>query len=299
MQHIVSFSDNNYLIKGLAMYESLLRHSKDFILHYLCLDYTTYHVMSQLPHIKVYEPTDLDPSDFNTTKENFTSHVNDLSWFHFALTPVFTYHIAKTLKVPVMYVDADIFLYNDINLIYKSVENFSIGLMTHKHIGKEEKTPVGYFNVGIMFFDNDIVGFEALKWWKEQTIDKTNPYYSTHGTCGDQKYLELLPDLFGKDKIKVIDEDIGHAAPWNHGFCKDITPQSVTWDCKNVISGKELVTQPMLAYHFSHFTPYYERNGYRVDRGGEWGNVVGRQQMKDLYDNYFLTTKEIKERYKL
>ena len=37
MKNICTVSDNNYLIKGLTLYESLKESSKDFILHYLCI----------------------------------------------------------------------------------------------------------------------------------------------------------------------------------------------------------------------------------------------------------------------
>ena len=47
MKNICTVSDNNYLIKGLTLYESLKESSKDFILHYLCIDDTSFNKLIQ------------------------------------------------------------------------------------------------------------------------------------------------------------------------------------------------------------------------------------------------------------
>jgi len=46
-------------------------------------------------------------------------------------------------------------------------------------------------------------------------MDPNNRWHKTHGLCGDQKYLELFFDLFESKNIKILDENIGHGAPWN------------------------------------------------------------------------------------
>ncbi len=44
MINICTVSDINYLIKGLTLYESLLKYSKNFKLHYLCIDDQSYEI---------------------------------------------------------------------------------------------------------------------------------------------------------------------------------------------------------------------------------------------------------------
>ena len=51
---ITTLSDKNYLLKGIALYESLIETTKgEFTLHYLCLDDFTYDKLYELklPHL--------------------------------------------------------------------------------------------------------------------------------------------------------------------------------------------------------------------------------------------------------
>ena len=47
-KHVVTLSDHNYIVNGMCLYESLAKHSQDFILHYLCLNDQTYDKLSSL-----------------------------------------------------------------------------------------------------------------------------------------------------------------------------------------------------------------------------------------------------------
>ena len=115
-------------------------------------------------------------------------------------------------------------------------------------------------------------------------MDKNNRWFAEYGGCGDQKYLELFESKFGD--VKILDEDIGHAAPWNfslYNYFEDDT----------IIQWKDVI-QPLVFIHFSHFN--MDENGYRVAHRAEWG-MWG--PAKKYYDNYFRTLWDIRRRYNL
>ena len=275
-----TLSDSKYLKYGITMYHSLKEHATtDFELHYLCTDEEAYNRISEIgfSDIKPYRLEDIDSEDFQTLKKNNKrddgTHPDGHCDFHWALSSYFTNFILHKEK-ECLYVDSDVVFYRDPKLVFDSVAGHSIGLITHKHQSFESNSLSGYYNVGIVYFRNDEVGIKCSDWWKRVVIDIDNEYSLTHGTCGDQKYLELFGVLFGQEKIKIIDEDIGHGAPWNFPQSEiDIENQKITWDSQFVMKqGK--VTQDLVFNHFSHFNPNYEEGWYTVDRHGEWGNIL-------------------------
>lgn len=284
------------------MYESVCKNlSEPFILHCLCLDQKTAEVMATVPHVKVYTIDDIRNCEhFAALVQNNESKPNDLSPYHWALASLFTNYVMETQAVhDVLYVDSDILFFNSLEAIYSSVRNSSIGLVAHKHTSYRE--PVGFFNVGIIYFRNDIHGREALSWWSK-TVATRDPLFKNFATCGDQKYLELFMLLFDRSRIKVLDADVGHAAPWNVGKGKILLIDKVLyfdWLTDMVFNTEDMLRQPLIFYHYSHFSPDYTNSQYRIDKGGEWGYLFGDPNVKLLYDVYFQQCIHTKERYKL
>ena len=119
-------------------------------------------------------------------------------------------------------------------------------------------------------------------------MDTTNEWFDEYGRVGDQVYLEAFEPLFGKDNISVIDDSVGHGAPWNFGLYQ--------YDGGDIIWGGK--RQKMVFIHFSHFTPNYNNDTYEVDREGEWNNPHLRHpRVKQYYDEYFNSLKTIKVKY--
>ena len=56
MKNLCTVSDINYLYKGLTLYESLKSETKNFILHYLCIDDESFNKLRQFESdsLKVY-----------------------------------------------------------------------------------------------------------------------------------------------------------------------------------------------------------------------------------------------------
>ena len=313
MINISCISDSNYLTYGLGLRDSIKSNTEeDFIIHYLCLDEETKLSLESVENVQVYEMDCIEKyPEFEILKENNPSRPGDLSPFHWALASFFTNHLIEEVGLPsCLYCDTDICFYNDINSIFESVKNDDIGMVTHKHVPLDYMQSVGYYNVGVVYFSSSEESKKCLKFWRDCVVDKNNPYAEQFGTCGDQKYLELFSFICENVKINILDHTIGHAAPWNFSLstAKD---NRLTWDmgpaffdCE--VNGKHEVTQDLIFVHFSHFTPDYENDSYEIDfnfedtpkgRRPAWGNILPQLGVKDLYDNYFVFCKNIRNKY--
>ena len=167
-KHIVTLSDHNYLLNGMALANSIRDTSQDYVIHYLCLDEETYmnlHLLKETDPKHKFKPVQLyqigelmKNEDFQTLADNNESRPIDesdgQSHFHWALASYFSAHLMNKYHLPhVLYVDSDIVFYQDVQRVFDAVGDKSIGLITHKH-NKLDKTTtnVGYYNVGVIYF---------------------------------------------------------------------------------------------------------------------------------------------------
>jgi len=301
MYTMVTLSDKNYLDRGIALYESIKKFPIDFRLFYLCLDGKTYDTLSQIGDTRLI-PLLID-EEFKDNKDFYILAANNASVpiglsdeyydknklfpgysdFHFALGSFFTHHIMeKEEPDEVLYVDSDILFYCDPELIFDAVVERSIGIIRHRH--NEVGCIAGGYNVGIVYFRNNTTGRSCLNWWRDVVMNKDNPWFTEYGGCGDQKYLELFESKFGD--VKILDADIGHAAPWNFSLYRYFDDDTII-DWNGVI-------QPLVFVHFSHFN--YVGDKYEVARRGEWKL---HPPAKKYYDGYLLTLQDVKRRYAL
>tara|TARA_R110000824_G_scaffold282940_4_gene471203 strand:- start:113 stop:1024 length:912 start_codon:yes stop_codon:yes gene_type:complete len=296
MRTYCTLSDKNYLIKGLALIDSLLeKSSEELTIYYLCMDDETYNKLISLENKNII-PIGISSlekeKDFKTLKEN-TKYSPDWCSYCFALGSYFTEYIIRIYKVKdILYIDSDIIFYQDPKYIFEEIDEKSIGIMLHRH--NKIGAPVGGYNVGVVYFKNNDIGYKCLKWWRDCVMDKTNKWYSRYGKTGggdgDQKYLEGFEPLFGKDNISVIDEGIGHGAPWNFTLYQ-YDGEDIIWKSKR---------QKMIFIHFSHFTPNYKSGTYAVDKNGEWKNPQNTHvRIKKYYDDYFDSLLNTKIKYNL
>ena len=88
-KHLVTLSDHNYLVYGLALYDSIDEQTEDYVLHYLCTSQQAYDklVLLDLPNLKPYNIKDLEnDKDFlrlkNNQQSNTTSGYDGNNHFH-------------------------------------------------------------------------------------------------------------------------------------------------------------------------------------------------------------------------
>ena len=249
MKTYCTLSDINYLNQGKALFRSLAKvSSEDFVLYYLCLDQDTYdYLIGYDARIVPVFLSEVEKTSEKARQYKNNSQYNEYCW---SLASTFSLFLLEKHEIDsVMYMDSDLYFYQDPKLIYDEIGEKSVGIIRHRH--NTSLSPDGEYNVGIIYFKNDEDGLNCLRWWNDAILLKTNPELAT---CGDQKYLEGFIPRFG-DSVCVVDETIAHGAPWNYRlYVYDYIEDG------NVIWGDKI--QPLVFNHFSKF-------GY-TDQGQIW-----------------------------
>lgn len=297
--NVISFSDKNYLLNGLCLYHSILRYTDNFKFYYLCLDDETFDIFKNLKNCVTLHIKDLSDEDINIIHV-LDKKENSFSIFHFALSPyICNLFINKFNLDHVLYCDSDIYFFDNPISILNCCKEYDVGLSTHKHVKKISNRNSGFYNVGVLYFKNNKISNDILKFWLSSTINKNNFYYETHGTCGDQKYLELFEKLYPLAKIKIIDDDVGHLAPWACSVVNNINNYDMSWDGYNVYNKNITLNQKLNFFHFSGFKIC--NNNYKISRNNEWDNFSSCifNKFNHLYNEYFQSIKAIKTLYNL
>lgn len=263
MIYACTFCDKKYAVRALMMYYSLLDTCRDDVtLYWLCLDDETFErvVKVGFPGIVAVRLSDIEEEyDLASLKKLPNSEYGDAhSNFCWRLTPIFIHHLLK-FYVPVngklLYADSDIFFYHSPQLIFDTMGHKPVGIHTHRFSRPyDDNTATGWYNVGVMVFTNNEVGYKVCNQWRTWMMDVGTELYKKYGTCGDQKWLNLFIPTFGLSNICVFDEegDCGHMAPWNVSGVGHPQKHYITF------KGRK---QPVVFFHFSHF---------RIDENGKW-----------------------------
>jgi hypothetical protein len=289
MIELCTVSDYNYLFKGLTLYESLTEFSDDFILNYLCIDDKSFDFLKKYESntLKVWNINELLRNDKNLLNLKNTNY----RYFCWSLASYFSNFLMKKNDKPIMYIDSDILLHDNINNILNEIDNKDIGIFRHRQFDLSSNRPEGHYNVGVVFFKNSDLGKFLLNWWSDAVLFMK---YPTLATCGDQKYLEEFPKLCPKDRI-FIDGNIGHGAPWQwqlfnfDDYEKDGT---ILWEGKK---------QKLIFSHFSQFDYDIDNDSYIPSQQHHmytsldmYKNING---LKNIYDDYFLKIKKTHQKY--
>lgn len=285
MINLCTVSDNNYLLKGLTLYESLKKHSKDFILHYLCIDEGSYTSLKsfECASLKVYSVDSLiqkDPLLLNLKNSEY-------KYFCWSLASYFSnYLLLKGNSIT--YIDSDIYFHDNIEVILNEIGGRDVGIFRHRQFPLSTYRPEGLYNVGVVHFKNTQLGISVSNWWTDAVLNKKYPQLAS---CGDQKYLDNFPNLCPKDSI-YLDENIGHGAPWLWQLYEFISPTKIIWENQE---------QNLIFTHFSQFQfngdsyiPSLMHHIYTpLD---EYKNNIN---LKIIYDEYFTNLKLTQSLYKL
>jgi len=297
IKNICTLFDKNFLHKGLTLYECLKNKlDTEFTLHCLCIDQETFNVVDSINDQKIiaYNLIDIENSNKDLIKlkeSGFKSNYGDaFSQYCWSLTPFFCDLIINQDNVEeVLYVDSDIYFYEGFDLIKKEVKSKSIGIVTHRtsyHLNKE--TDVGKYNVGIVYFKGDSTGKDCSRFWRNLLLNPANEYSSRYGTCGDQKYLELFEVKFGKENVCIIDDLVGHGAPWCFDSYSYLEKYKIKWLDKE---------QNLVYNHFAHFN--LVGDSWRSSNNGEWAPENIHHYVKEYYEDYHKEILVTKKKYHL
>lgn len=213
MYNYCTLFDSNYLTRGLAMYESLRKHSDSFHLYIFAFDDRSYKLLNKLDlkfttiiSLKEFEDDDL-------LKVKPTRTTAEYCW---TCTPsVIKYCIEKYNLESCTYLDADLYFYSDPSILIEEMEKEkrSVLITEHRYTPEYDQSATsGIYCVQFMTFKNDKNGLTVLNWWRNACLDWCYARFED-GKFGDQKYLDDWPQRF--EGIHILQNPGGGVAPWN------------------------------------------------------------------------------------
>jgi len=273
-----TYFDKGFLLKGLALHASLIRHNPKAELWILALDKYTENILNKmnLKGVTVVPLRDFEDKQLLAVKAS--RHPVEYYW---TCTPSWVLYIMK--KRPdakhVIYLDGDLYFYSNPDKGVLEIGDKSLLVVEHRFPkGREGMAKTsGVFNVAFNVFKNDETGITCLKRWRNQCLDWC--YWKPEdGKLGDQMYLNEWPKLYGKNL--VISENVGvDAAPWN------ISQYKITDKDSNVYINRD----QLVCYHFHQFQILGPDHFNRV-----LGYTLSKEAIKHIYEPY---EEELRKQY--
>jgi len=246
--------DRNYLFKGLALHNSLMKFCRDFKLWILVLDDQAYGLLKELNLANVELISLKEFEDAQLLQIKSSRSPVEYCWTATPSLPLYILEHNPEID-SISYLDADLFFYSDPEPIYNELKERSILIVGHNYSEKYikyEKTH-GKYNVQFLVFKNDANSRECLQWWRQKCIEWCYLRYE-EGKWGDQKYLDDWPERF--KGVGVIQHIGAGVAPWN------VEKYSIKIkDNKVFIDGAVLIF-----YHF-HQLNIINKNVFDLSRG--------------------------------
>jgi hypothetical protein len=217
----VTFFDSGYLSRGLALIESIRRHENTSSILIVCIDELTFNILSKksdelnLACIMLEDLIRAFP-ELAMAKSN-RSAVE----FYFTLTP-FVLRFAllgKPKNHIAIYLDADLYFFQNPLLVVKSLGNSSVGIIEHNYpwFLKSLESKYGTYNVGLLAFKNNKDGNSVLEWWALKCIEWCRDY-PEKGKYADQGYLDNFANL--TKELRILTNPGFNLAPWNSASSK-------------------------------------------------------------------------------
>ncbi len=212
MSNFCTISTVSHLHKTFALADSLSPFGG--ILNVLLVDGTAQTNLSKPANVQIYS---LDIFEDEIAKKIIAkySHKDKLRW---ALKSVFLKFLLG-LHSKVIYVDNDIFFFNDFSFLFEKLNTKSVLLTPHFYEANPEKNQnwleanfrVGLYNAGFIGANSEAI--PILDWWEKCCLYNMKKSY-LRGLFDDQKYLDLVPVLF--DNIEIVKHRGCNLAGWNH-----------------------------------------------------------------------------------
>ncbi|NLM44962.1 MAG: hypothetical protein GX201_13280 [Clostridiales bacterium] len=230
-----------YLIKGIALYDSISRYDDSFHLWICTMDKSSDDLMKRLnlPNTTVIHVSNIENSSLLEARKTRTT--TEYCWTVKASFIKYIFKILKSIK-SIIYLDADVYMFSQANLLFEQLKKNHVLLTSHNfsqrfhHLYKQK----GRYNAGIIGFRNGQKGLELLDWWERKCIqwcyDQVTP-----SKFGDQKYLEFI----GKrnTRVYIADSIASNAAMWN------IAGSRIEYFEEKVYINRE----KLIFFHFSSF----------------------------------------------
>ena len=270
-----------YLDKGLVLYDSLCECAKDFKLYVLCMDDKCYDVLTDLNqehHIPV-KLSDFEACDTALLEAKGNRSMGEYCW---TCSSSFIRYVLNHFGEEICtYVDADMYFYNDPQVLIDEMIGDDKSVMVTPHRFPEEKKAsakvVGEYCVEFNTFKNNAVALEVLEYWRNRCLECcSNLGDGIH--WGDQKYLEELVEKF--DCVHVCQHNGAGLAQWNLSLYKTVAGS------RKVFYRPTEESIDLIFFHYQNIS-YLSRSliklGYKKD------SAIDFEFINQYYRDYLLT----------
>lgn len=227
------------MAQGLALYDSLKRHTPRFKLWVLCVDDTSYNLLNNMNLTNVTLVSLENIRNKKLAKIQQERQIHEFCWTLKAV--LLTYLMKKYSNLnSILYMDADLFFFKDVRVIYNEWGGHSI-FLTKLGLGHRSEQKSGKYSAGLIGFKRDSTGLKCLSLWRQKCL-KWCYDLRQNGRWGDQKYLDAWPRMFSG--VKISQNKGINAGPWN------IRKGSIVHAKDNPIYFDNM---ELVCYHFSGF----------------------------------------------
>ncbi|GIV35077.1 MAG: hypothetical protein KatS3mg031_2612 [Chitinophagales bacterium] len=242
MNHFCTITTGSHLYKVQALEASLAAVNPDFQLHVLCMDITP----PAQTKLRCYRPEHvLTIPDASAILAKYRKHKDRMRW---SLKPVFMQYLLRQEAIDkVIYLDNDLFFYNDYGFLFDLLDKHTFLLTPHyyPHDPKKDQNwleanfRVGLFNAGFVAASRKALS--SLAWWAACCLYRCekNPM---RGLFDDQKYLDLIP--VREPETLILPHKGCNVASWNRTVC----PRSMRNGAVYISD-----TYPIVFIHFNDF----------------------------------------------
>jgi hypothetical protein len=214
-RYFCTLFDKNYLLKGVVMIRTLLRHCPHARVIVVCMDDEAFEMLGKLSILGVdlVRLTDVENEELLRVKPG-----RSIAEYCWTLTASICWHALETRPEidMITYLDADLMFYSDVEPLFDEIGEKSVAIIEHRFMPRlAHLEAYGRYNVEWITFRRNDVGLACLKKWRDQCIEWCFARLED-GRMGDQKYLDSWPEDY-PGEIQVLMHKGAGIAPWNFG----------------------------------------------------------------------------------
>ncbi|MDR5171223.1 glycosyl transferase [Methylobacillus flagellatus] len=168
----------------------------------------------KLPHVSLMRLADFESDALLAVKPGRSK--GEYCWTITPFTADWVFSLDDQVK-RVTYLDADLLFFNDPAVLFQEFEESGKHVMITEHAYAPDYIHYletsGRFCVQFMVFDRSPEARRIMQWWQERCLEWCYARMED-GRFGDQKYLDVWPQLFTHDVhiLQCVEQTL---APWN------------------------------------------------------------------------------------
>jgi hypothetical protein len=215
VEHYVTLFDNNFLLMGVGLHQSLMQHGGQFHLWILCMDEEVERNLGRLalPHASLIPLREVEDERLLAVKPGRSR--GEYCWTLTPFTAQFVFERDPQVD-RVTYLDADLYFFGSPRPFFAEFEAAGKHVLITEHAYDpryDKSRRSGRFCVQFLTFRRTPEAGAVMRWWQERCLEWCYARVEG-GKFGDQKYLDVWPELFG-DAVHILRQTSRTLAPWN------------------------------------------------------------------------------------